>query len=58
MNKSKYVFAQLIEFLDSDKFRHLVDKYDGNLGREPIAKTTFATANQNRDYHIFEEFAF
>lgn len=92
----------MIEFLDSDKFRHLVDKYDGNryvkhftcwnqllalmfgqlsnreslrdlivaleahqskryhlgLGREPIAKTTFATANQNRDYHIFEEFAF
>lgn len=102
MNKSKYVFAQLIEFLDSDKFRHLVDKYDGNryvkhftcwnqllalmfgqlsnreslrdlivaleahqskryhlgLGRGPIAKTTFATANQNRDYRIFEEFAF
>ena len=102
MNKSKYVFAQLIEFLDSDKFRHLVDKYDGNryvkhftcwnqllalmfgqlsnreslrdlvvaleahqskcyhlgLGRNPIAKTTFATANQNRDYRIFEEFAF
>ena len=102
MNKSKYVFAQLIEFLDSDKFRHLVDKYDGNryvkhftcwnqllalmfgqlsnreslrdlivaleahqskryhlgLGREPIAKTTFATANQNRSYRIFEEFAF
>ena len=102
MNKSKYVFAQLIEFLDSDKFRHLADKYDGNryvkhftcwnqllalmfgqlsnreslrdlivaleahqskryhlgLGREPIAKTTFATANQTRDYRIFEEFAF
>ena len=102
MNKSKYVFAQLIEFLDSDKFRHLVDKYDGNryvkhftcwnqllalmfgqlsnreslrdlivaleahqskryhlgLGREPVAKTTFATANQNRDYRIFEKFAF
>ena len=102
MNRSKYVFAQLIEFLDSDKFRHLVDKYDGNryvkhftcwnqllalmfgqlsnreslrdlivaleahqskryhlgLGREPIAKTTFATANQTRDYRIFEEFAF
>ena len=99
MNKSKYVFAQLIEFLDNDKFRHLVDKYDGNhyvkhftcwnqllalmfgqlsnreslrdlivaleahqskryhlgLGREPVAKTTFATANQNRDYRIFEE---
>ena len=26
MNKNKYVFAQLIEFLDKDKFRHLVDK--------------------------------
>ena len=102
MNKSKYVFAQLAEFLDKDKFRHLVDKYEGNryvkhftcwnqllalmfgqlsnreslrdlvvaleahqskcyhlgLGKNPIAKTTFATANKNRDYRIFEEFAF
>ena len=102
MNKSKYVFAQLVEFLDNDKFRHLVDKYEGNryvkhftcwnqllalmfgqlsnreslrdlvvaleahqskcyhlgLRRNLIAKTTFATANQNRDYRIFEEFAF
>ena len=102
MNKNKYVFAQLIEFLDNSKFRHLVDKYDGNryvkhftcwnqllammfgqlsnreslrdlivafeahrakqyhlgLGRKPIAKTTFASANQNRDYRIFEDFAF
>ena len=102
MNKDKYVFAQLIEFLDNNKFRHLVDKYDGNryvkhftcwnqllammfgqlsnreslrvlvvafeahrakqyhlgLGREPIAKTTLATANQNRAYKIFEDFAF
>ena len=102
MNKDKYVFAQLIEFLDNNKFRHLVDKYDGNryvkhftywnqllammfgqlsnreslrdlivafeahrakqyhlgLGRKPIAKTTFASANQNRNYHIFEDFAF
>ena len=30
MNKDKYVFAQLIEFLDNNKLRHLVDKYDGN----------------------------
>ena len=30
MNKDKYVFAQLLEFLDYDKFRHLVDKYDDN----------------------------
>jgi len=102
MNKDKYVFAQLIEFLDNNKFRHLVDKYDGNryvkhftcwnqllammfgqlsnreslrdlivafeahrakqyhlgLGRKPIAKTTFASVNQNRDYRIFEDFAF
>ena len=102
MNKDKYVFAQLLEFLDYDKFRHLVDKYDGNkyvkhltcwnqllalmfgqlsnreslrdvivaieahrskcfhlgFGRKPIAKTTLATANQNRDYRIFEKFAF
>ena len=102
MNKDKYVFAQLIEFLDNNKFRHLVDKYDGNryvkhftcwnqllammfgqlsnreslrdlivafeahrakqyhlgLGRNPIAKTTFASASQNRDFHIFEDFAF
>ena len=102
MNKSKYVFAQLVEFLDNDKFRHLVDKYEGNryvkhftcwnqllallfgqlsnreslrdlvvaleahqskcyhlgLGRNPVAKTTFATANQNCNYRIFEEFAF
>ena len=28
------------------------------LGRKPIAKTTFASANQNRDYRIFEDFAF
>ncbi len=96
MNKNKYVFAQLIEFLNNNKFRRLVDKYDGNryvknltcwnqllslmfgqlsnreslrdlivaleahkskcfhlgLGRNPIAKTTLATANQNRDYRI------
>ena len=30
MNKSKYVFAQLVEFLDYDQFRHIVDKYKGN----------------------------
>ena len=30
MNKPKYVFSQLVAFMDSDKFRHIVDKYDGN----------------------------
>ena len=102
MNQDKYVFAQLVEFLNNDKFRRLVDKYDGNryvkhftcwsqllammfgqlsnreslrdliivleahqgkryhlgLGRELITKTTLASANQNRDYRIFEDFAF
>lgn len=30
MNRDKYVFSQLIEFLDNNKFRHLVDKYAGD----------------------------
>ena len=30
MNQDKYVFAQLVEFLNNDKFRRLVDKYVGN----------------------------
>ena len=81
MNQDKYVFAQLVAFLDRNHFNYLARKYDGDryvkhftcwnqllaleahqskryhlgLGREPIAKTTFATANQNRDYRIFEE---
>lgn len=102
MNQDRYVFAQLVEFLNNDKFRRLVDKYNDNryvkhftcrnlllammfgqlsnreslrgliialeahqgkrchwrLSHEPIAKTTFASANQNRDYRIFEDFAF
>lgn len=32
--------------------------YHLGMGSKPIAKTTFATANQNRDYRIFEDFAF
>lgn len=27
MNKEKYVFAQLVEFLNNDKFRRIVGKY-------------------------------
>ena len=30
MNKEKYVFAQLIEFLNNDKFRYIVRKYNGD----------------------------
>lgn len=37
---------------------HRSKQYHLGLGREPIAKTTLATANQNRDYRIFEDFAF
>ena len=95
MNKDKYVFAQLVAFLDNNKFRHLVDKYDGNryvknftcwnqlmalmfgqlcnreslrdvvvalethqskcyhlgMGRNPIAKTTFATRNSTSNHN-------
>ncbi len=37
---------------------HRAKQYHLELGRKPIAKTTFASANQNRDYRIFEDFAF
>ena len=37
---------------------HRAKKYHLGLGREPIAKTTLASANQNRDYRIIEDFAF
>lgn len=30
MNQDKYVFAQLIEFLNNDKFRRIVAKYNGD----------------------------
>lgn len=30
MLKDRYVFAQLVKFLDNDKFRHLVAKYNGD----------------------------
>src|SRR5574344_2936551 len=101
MNKDKYVFAQLIEFLNNDKFRRLVDKYDGDkyvkhltcwnqllalmfeqlsnrqslrdliialeahnskcyhlgMGRS-VSRSSLARANQDRDYLIFEEYAY
>lgn len=37
---------------------HRAKQYHLDLGRNPIAKATFAHANQNRDYRIFEDFAF
>jgi len=102
MHKDKFVFAQLVEFLDNNKFSRLVAKYNGDFhvrsftcwnqllalmfgqlsGRESLrdliitleahkskcyhlgfgsgvlTRTTFADANQKRNYHIFEDFAF
>ena len=101
MNNSKYVFSQLVEFLNFDKFRHIVDKYSGNryvkhftcwnqlltlmfgqlgnresmrdlivateahhkkcyhlgLGRH-VTRSNLSKANTNRDYRIFEEYAY
>lgn len=101
MLKDKYVFAQLVKFLDSDKFRHLVDKYEGDryiksytcwnqlltmmfgqlsnreslrdlivameaharklyhlgIGKS-VTRSNLSKANEQRDYRIFEEFAF
>lgn len=37
---------------------HHTKCYHLGIGRNPITKTTFASANQNRDYRIFEDFAF
>jgi hypothetical protein len=101
MNKEKYVFAQLVSFLNEDKFRRIVDKYQGNryvkhftcwnqllalmfgqlsnreslrdlivaidahhskcyhlgMGKN-VSKSSLARANQDRDYRIFEEYAY
>ncbi|OJV40590.1 MAG: IS4 family transposase [Bacteroidales bacterium 36-12] len=101
MNKEKYVFAQLISFLNEDKFRRIVNKFQGNryikhftcwnqllslmfgqlsnreslrdliialdahhskcyhlgIGRN-VSRSSLSRANQDRDYHIFEEYAY
>jgi len=101
MSQDKSVFAQLHSFLDYQKFRRLVDKYQGNryvktftcwnqllvlmfgqlsnrvslrdliiaigahksksyhLGfGNSVTRSNLAKANQNRDYRIFEEYAY
>ena len=101
MNIDKYVFAQLVSFLDKSKFNRIVKKYDGDkyvksftcwnqllvmmfaqLTKQDSLRTTslsieslgtmcyhlgfgkgvtrsnLSKANQERDYHIFEEFAY
>ena len=78
MHKDKYVFAQLVSFLDRNKFNYIVRKYDGDKyvkhftcwnqllalmfgqlsNRESVSKSSLARANQDRDYHIFEAYAY
>lgn len=101
MHKDKFVFAQLVSFLDRNKFNYIVRKYDGDkyvkhftcwnqllalmfgqlsnreslrdliialeahnskcyhlgMGRS-VSRSSLARANQDRDYHIFEEYAY
>lgn len=101
MNKSKYVFSQLITFLDRNHFNYLVRKYQGDkyvksfscwnqllammfgqlcnredlrdlivalqahqqkwyhlgLGKS-VTRSNLSKANENRNYHIFEDFAY
>lgn len=101
MLKDKYVFAQLVKSVDSDKFRHIVDQYEGDkyiksytywnqlltmmfgqlsnreslrnlivtmeahaeelyhlgIGKS-VTRSNLSKANEQRDYRIFEEYAF
>lgn len=101
MFKDKFVFSQIVSFLDGNKFNHIVRKYSGDkyvkhftcwnqllclmfgqlsnraslrdlivaleahrgklyhlgLGKN-VSKTTLAKSNQERDYRIFEEYAY
>lgn len=101
MFQDKFVFAQLVSFLDRNAFNYIVSKYDGNnyvkhftcwnqllalmfgqlsareslrdlivaldahrtkcyhlgMGKN-VSKSSLARANQERDYRIFEEFAY
>jgi hypothetical protein len=101
MHKDKYVFAQLVSFLDRNKFNYIVRNHDGDkyvkhftcwnqllsmmfgqlsnreslrdlivaldahhsksyhlgLGKN-VSKSSLARANGDRDYRIFEEYAY
>ena len=101
MNQDKYVFAQIVEFLNQDKFRRLVSKYQGDryvkyystwnqlltlifgqLSRsaslrdcvlalqahhsklyhlgvgKTVTRSNLSKANEQRDFRIFEDFAY
>ncbi|MEG2607020.1 MAG: DUF4372 domain-containing protein, partial [Mucinivorans sp.] len=101
MHKDKFVFAQLVSFLDRNAFNYIAHKYAGDkyskhftcwnqllalmfgqlcnreslrdlivaldahhskcyhlgMGKN-VSKSSLARANQDRDYRIFEEFAY
>ena len=101
MHKDKFVFSQLVSFLDRNKFNYIVRTYRGDkyvkhftcwnqllalmfgqlsnreslrdlvialdahrskcyhlgMGKN-VSKSSLARANQDRDYHIFEEYAY
>jgi len=101
MFQDKYVFTQLVSFLNRSKFNRIAAKYDGDkyvkhftywnqllalmfgqlscreslrdlvvaldahrlkcyhlgMGKN-VSKSSLARANQDRDYHIFEEYAY
>ena len=101
MHKDKFIFAQLIQFMDRNHFNYLVRKYKGDkyiksftcwnqlltmmygqlsnreslrdliaateahaaklyhlgIGKS-VTRSNLSKANEQRDYHIFEEFAF
>ncbi len=101
MFQDKYVFAQLVSFLNRNKFNRIVSKYKGDkyvkhfscwnqllvlmfgqlsnreslrslivtleahyskcyhlgMGKN-VSRSSLARANQDRDYHIFEEYAY
>ena len=101
MHKDKFIFAQLVQFMDRNHFNYLVRKYQGDkyiksftcwnhlltmmfgqlsnreslrdlivvteahatklyhLGMgKSVTRSNLSKANEQRDYHIFEEFAF
>lgn len=101
MNQDKYIFAQVVEFLNQDKFRRIVTKYQGDryikhystwnqlltlifgqLSRsaslrdcvlalqahrsklyhlgvgKTVTRSNLSKANEQRDYRIFEDFAY
>ena len=41
MNQDKYIFLQLTEFMDNNKFYRIVKKYDGDKGNRGLPWMVF-----------------